>query len=204
MKKEELIALGLSDEQAEKVLEGYKGYIPKNRFDEVNEAKKNAEALVKERDNQIEALKADNADNEALKTQIAKLQADNQKAVEAKDAEIKKIKLDNAVHTALVGAGAKNVKAVLPFLNLEKADIDENGIVTGLSEQIEALKKVEDCSFLFKAEKIVKTKGVTPASANDDGKHDGLTKADFAKMSYKERAKLFDEDEELYNSLAKE
>ena len=59
MKKEELLkkVTGLSDDLAESVIKAYEGYVPKSRFDEVNEAKKNAEALVKERDNQIEALK---------------------------------------------------------------------------------------------------------------------------------------------------
>ena len=46
MKKEDLIALGLTEEQIEKVLnansEQLKGFIPKARFDEVNNAKKQA------------------------------------------------------------------------------------------------------------------------------------------------------------------
>ena len=71
MKKEELLKKvdGLSDELADKVVAAYAGYVPKSRFDEVNEAKKNAEALVKERDGQIEALKEANKGNEDLKKQ---------------------------------------------------------------------------------------------------------------------------------------
>ena len=57
MTKEELKALGLTDEQIGKVDEAYKGFIPKSRFDEVNEAKKKAEETIKERDKQLEALK---------------------------------------------------------------------------------------------------------------------------------------------------
>lgn len=79
MTKDELKALGLTDEQADKVLDGYKGYVPKARFDEVNEAKKNAEALVKERGGQIEKLKTENAGNEDLKKQIEELQKTNEK-----------------------------------------------------------------------------------------------------------------------------
>ena len=44
MTKEQLLEMGLSEEQADKVLaahkEELKGYIPKARFDEVNNAKK--------------------------------------------------------------------------------------------------------------------------------------------------------------------
>ena len=45
MKKEEFVALGISAELAEKAAsasaEELKGYVPKSRFDEVNEEKKN-------------------------------------------------------------------------------------------------------------------------------------------------------------------
>lgn len=203
MKKEELLKKveGLSDDLAEKVIKFYEGYVPKNRFDEVNEAKKNAESLVKERDSQIERLKAATANNETLKAQIIELQENNKKAVEAKDAEIKKIKLDNAVNTALIGAGAKNVKAVLPFIELENVDFDENGNIKGLTEQIDDLKKAEDCSFLFKSENATTTtRGVTPINTNS--KTEGLTKADFNRMSYKERVELYNSNEALYGSLA--
>lgn len=208
MKKEELLKKvdGLSDELADKVVAAYAGYVPKSRFDEVNEAKKNAEALVKERDGQIEALKEANKGNEDLKKQIADLQESNKKAVEAKDAEIKKIRIDNAVQSALTAAGAKNSKAVLPFLKLDDVEIDENGVVKGLSEQIDALKKAEDSSFLFNVAKEPKSKikGATPKASDDGGKKGAITKEDFAKMGYKARMELYNTDKELYDSLAKD
>lgn len=208
MKKEELLKKveGLSDDVAEKVLKAFEGYVPKSRFDEVNDAKKNAEALVKERDTQIEKLKQDNKGNEDLKNQIAKLQDDNKKAVEAKDAEIKKIKIDNAVNTALIGAGAKNTKAVLALLKLDGAELADDGTVKGLSEQIDALKKAEDSSFLFKSEgkNPSPKKGVTPKGNNDPKGNGTVTKEQFAKMGYKERVELFNTDRELYDSLVNE
>ena len=75
MTKEALIALGLTEEQASKVLEGYTGYVPKSRFDEVNEAKKKAEANVKERDKQLEELKKSSGDADALKAEIESCKA---------------------------------------------------------------------------------------------------------------------------------
>ena len=70
MKKDELKNLGLTDEQVEAVLAGYKDFIPKSRFDEVNEARKNAESLVAERDKQIEGLKVSAGSTDELKKQI--------------------------------------------------------------------------------------------------------------------------------------
>nr|CAC27409.1 putative transposase [Acetivibrio thermocellus] len=57
MTKEQLMEMGLTEEQAEKVLviykEDLKSFIPKARFDEVNEAKKNLEEQLKDRDKQL-------------------------------------------------------------------------------------------------------------------------------------------------------
>ena len=101
MKKEDLVKLGLTEEDAEKVAkaseEELKGFIPKARFDEVNEAKKHAEDSVKERDKQIESLKSSAGDAEKLKQQIEELQSANKQKDNEHAAEIKKLKLDNAV-----------------------------------------------------------------------------------------------------------
>ena len=52
MKKEEFVALGISAELAEKAAsasaEELKGYVPKSRFDEVNEEKKNLQRSIQE------------------------------------------------------------------------------------------------------------------------------------------------------------
>ena len=60
MKKEELTAKGLTEEQAKAVMEVYteemKGYIPKSRFDEVNTAKADLEKQVADRDKQLKTL----------------------------------------------------------------------------------------------------------------------------------------------------
>ena len=58
MTKESLIEMGLSEEQAAKVMESLNGsFITKTRFNEVNAELKNAKAAVAERDAQLETLK---------------------------------------------------------------------------------------------------------------------------------------------------
>ena len=154
MKKEELVKLGLDEETAEKVAnasaEELKGFVPKSRFDEVNNAKKTAEDTVKERDQQIESLKsAGNVDD--LKQQITTLQNENKAKDEAHAAELLKVRIDSDVEAALTEAKAKNHKAVKALLDLEKAELGDDGKVKGLREQIAALTKAEDSKFMFNA-----------------------------------------------------
>ena len=195
MKKEELVKLGLTEEDAEKVAkaseEELKGFVPKSRFDEVNEAKKHAEESVKERDKQIEGLKESAGDAEKLKQQIEQLQQDN-KAKDTNHAlEIKKLKLDNAVDSALTAAKAKNVKAVRALLNLDKAELSDDGTVKGLDEQIKTLQTAEDSKFMFESSGKPKMKG---AKTGEDGTDDGNGKPDTSKMSYDELCQFLSEN----------
>ena len=152
MNKEDLLKLGLTEEQAEKVLsantEQLKGFIPKARFDEVNNAKKQAEKDLSDRDKQLETLKNSTGDVETLKNTIKQLQDENKASKEQYEANISKIKLENAIDNALGNAKAKNSKAVRALLDMEKIKF-ENDNLSGLNEQIEALKEAEDSKFLF-------------------------------------------------------
>lgn len=206
MKKEEFIKLGISEELAvecEKAsLEELKSFIPKSRFDEVNNAKNTAEALVKERDGQLETLKISTGDVESLRQQIETLQADNKAKDDAHAAEVKQLKIDNAIESALTGAKAKNNLAVRALLkDLDKAELLEDGTIKGLDEQISSLRKSDEYLFEPKEQKT-KIKGAEPGQGADP-KLDGLTKEQFNKMSYKEKVNLFNENKELYDSLSK-
>lgn len=187
MKKDELIKMGLTDEAAEKVAaasaEELKGFIPKARFDEVNTAKNHAEEQVKERDKQIEGLKAASGDAESLKKQIETLQAANKQKDSEHAAEIKKLKVDAAVDAALTAAKAKNLKAARALLDLDKAELADDGTVKGLAEQIEKLKAGDDTKFMFDASAKPKMKG---AKIGEEGVEDGDGKPDLSKMSYDE------------------
>lgn len=206
MKKEEFVKLGISEELAvecEKASqEELKGFIPKARFDEVNNAKNTAEALVKERDGQIETLKNSTGDAESLRKQIETLQADNKAKDDAHAAEIRQLKIDSAIESALTGAKAKNKIAVKALLtDLDKAEIAEDGTIKGLAEQIAALQKSDEYLFEAKEAKF-KVKGAKLGESGDPDPKE-LTKEQFNKMSYKEKVNLFNENKELYDSLSK-
>lgn len=172
MEKEKLIELGLTEEQADKLIAEHKaqleGYIPKNRFDEVNNAKKQLEKDITERDNQLKTLKESAGDNEALQNEITKLQNDNKAAKENYDKEIAALKLNSAIETALRSHNAKNITAAKSLLDISKISLDNENLL-GFEEQIKALKEGETTKFLFGEEAKTETKspaGATPGTGN--------------------------------------
>ena len=86
MTKEELVSMGLSEEQAGKVLDAHKEelkeYVPKSRFNEVNEEKKTLKSQLADRDKQLTELKNTAGDNEQLKQKIAELEDTNKESVQ--------------------------------------------------------------------------------------------------------------------------
>lgn len=148
MNKEDLIAMGLTEEQAKKVMDSLDGnYVTKARFNEVNKENSALKKSVSDRDKQLEDLKKSSGDNATLQQQIADLQKQNAEQQKAHDEELAKLKLDNAVELALSGANARNGKAVMAMLDMSKVKIGEDGKLSGFDEQIEALKKSDAYMF---------------------------------------------------------
>jgi phage minor structural protein GP20 len=190
MKKEDFIALGIDEELAIKCEkasnEELKGYVPYDRFKEVIEEKNKLKNDIADRDKQFETLKNSTGDVEAMKEQIASLQADNKAKDEAHAAEIKQMKINSALESALIGSKAKNVTAVKALIkDLDKAELQDDGSIKGLEEQIAALKKSD--SYLFEEATTAKPnfKGFQPGVAK---KETTTGKVDMSKMSYEELA----------------
>lgn len=168
MTKEQLIAMGLTEEQASKVMESLNGnFITMKRFNELNETKKQLEKDIQTRDQQLEELKK--VDAAGLQAEITRLQGENKTAKENFEAQLKQMQLDSAVEKALLAAKAKNVKAVKALLDLEKAELDGENI-KGLDDQIKKLQEGEDSKFLFNVEdpgNKTKFKGIKPGEGTD-------------------------------------
>lgn len=195
MTKEKLLEWGLTEEQATKVMEGLNGsFVTKARFNEVNTELTTAKNTIKERDTQLETLKKASGDTKALQDQITQLQADNKKKDTDHAAELKNLKISNAVELALTGAKAKNNTAVKALLAafLEKAELADDGTVKGLDDEIGKLTKGEDTAFLFDTSGKAKFKGAKAAEKSDP--HNQPTGDDLSKMSYDELCKYMEEN----------
>ena len=185
MKKEELMKLeGMTDDLATKIVEmstnEMKGMIPKTRLDEVIAERDNAKKDHADVLKQLGALQKETGDVQSLKDKIQELQDSAKESEKTHAAEMQTLKINNAVDAALIGAKALNTKAVKALLNLEKAELAEDGTVKGLAEQIKALQTAEDSKFLFGSSKF---KGATPGESGND---DGDKGVDTSKMTYSE------------------
>lgn len=154
MKKEEFVALGISEDIAEKAAEASKKelewFVPKTRFNEVNEAKKKLETDITERDTQLETLKKSAGDNESLKTQIETLQNENKTVKEKYESDMKDLKMSTAIKLSLSGK-AHDEELVAGLFDRTKLILGEDGKITGLDEQLNTLKSEK--SFLFMDDK---------------------------------------------------
>lgn len=187
MKKEELMKLeGMTEELATKIAEQsaeeLKGMIPKARFDEVIAERDHAKQDHSEVLKQLGALQKETGDVQSLKDKIAEMETAAKESEKTHAAEIQTLKINNAVDTALIGAKALNMKAVKALLNLEGAELSDDGTVKGLSDQIKALQSAEDSKFLFGSSTM---KG---AKTGESGNEDGDKGVDISKMTYSELA----------------
>ena len=112
------------------------------------------------------------------------------------EGKIALLEIDNIVNVALSNAKAKNNVAVRALLDLKDVKV-KDGKIKGLDEQLAEVAKANP--YLFG--ETSGPKGVAPG--NPGGKSTGgtVTKEDFAKMTYSQRAELYSKDIELYNSL---
>ena len=186
MKKEDLIAMGLTEDQAKKVMDSLDGnFVTKARFNEVNEENKTLKQSVADRDKQLEDLKKSSGDNAELKKQIETLQQQNADQKKAHDAEMAQLKLDNAIDAALTAAGVKNIKAVRAMIDTSKMKLGEDGTVEGLSDAIKAVQKSDSYMFNTVQQKQQTFKGFQPGAS---GEVKPGTEVDTSKMTYSELA----------------
>ena len=199
MKREDFIALGIDEGLASKCekasSEELKNYVPYERFKELVDEKNKLKTDIADRDKQFETLKNSSGDVEAMKEQIATLQAENKSKDEAHAAEIRQMKINSALESALIGSKAKNLTAVKALIkDLDKAELQDDGSIKGLEEQIAALKKSD--SYLFEEAVATKPsfKGFQPGVAK---KETTTGKVDMSRMSYDELASYIENNPDI-------
>lgn len=147
MNKASLKALGIEDEELiskiiiehGKDIEGLK-----SELKEKSAAIEQAQKQLGEANEKIESFKS--LDVEGIKAAADEWKAKAEQAKAEADATIKQIRFDHAVDSALSGT-VRNVKAVRALLDPTKLTLGEDGKLTGLSEQLDALRKTDE--FLF-------------------------------------------------------
>lgn len=172
MKKEELTAKGLTEEQANVVIgiytEEMKGFIPKSRFDEVNTAKTDLEKQVADRDKQLKALKDEAKDSEALQTKITELEDANKATKKAYEDKIRDMKLTSAIKDQLTDC--KYPELVADKFDRSKLILADDGSVSGLAEQLKTVKETYKELFVPPVSgKTPPNNGKTPPQVTDDG-----------------------------------
>ena len=103
---------------------------------------------------------------------VKQLQADVENWKIKYNQDLESARLDSAIQLAIAKSGTLSEKALMGLLDKDKIKFDKDGKLTGLDEQLEAIKK-ED-SFLFKA-----AEPNEPKKGNDvvlDGYHGGNPK----------------------------
>lgn len=200
MTREELKAMGLSDEQVDSVMaaHGKSTNALKEKADSVEGLESQItdyKSQIAERDTQLDELKKVDADG--LKAKIDELKTANETAATEYQEQLDKQAKDFALDKALTGAKSKNNKAVIANLDLDTIKF-KDGEITGLKEQLETLQ--ESDAYLFEQEQTNDTKPnfTTGNHTKGSGK---LTQDDFNKLGYKERLKLKQDSPEEYNSL---
>lgn len=161
MKKEELVAKGLSEEHAQIAVDAWneavKGFVPKERFDEVGGKLKEANAT-------IDTLKKGNVDNEELQKQVKEYK-EKAAALEAEAANTRKV---YALKEKLTAAGVLDADYVIYKQGgLDKFTFDKDGKPIGVEDVVKPLK--ESSPHLFKAEPGADYKpngGGTPPAKN--------------------------------------
>lgn len=119
-------------------------WIPKTKFDDVNTEKNNYKTQVDNLNIELGKLKKQLEDDDDASQTIADLQ----KQIKDKETEMEKIRKQNAIKLEVLKANPNDVADILPHLKDETIAIAEDGVITGLKEQLEALK--ESKAYLFK------------------------------------------------------
>lgn len=174
-------------------------YVGKGKYDSLQALLDGKTTELDTANGLIAELKKGTKGNEDLQGKITGYETQ----VQQLQAELEKTKLENAIQLAL-----RDAKAVDPdylaFKLREKysADelmLDENGKIKGMDDKLAGLKTQFPAQFEGSGSKKV----IENKLPDDQGGGDSVTKDDFAKMSYQERLKLFNENPDTYAELTK-
>lgn len=173
-------------------------YIPKEKFDAVNNEKNDYKQQIADRDTQLDDLKKKAKGNEELQEEIDRLKEENNNTKNDYEQKLQEKTFNYELEKALSAQQAKNPKAVKALLNTDVIKLDGDKLL-GLEEQLTALK--ESDGYLFGEDQPAGLKGRSPHSSDPNNKP---TTKKFADMTSTERMELKEKDPTLYQNMRKE
>ncbi|MDR2943647.1 MAG: phage scaffolding protein [Methanosarcinales archaeon] len=188
MDQKRLMEIGLDETTAKKVYDELvsdkekENWIPKHRLDQTTErmkaaedAKKELEKQLLERDKQLETLSKESKSAEDLKKQIKELQDSNAEEKTKRETAEKEFasKLKATARAAiddriLTGAKAKNLKSAKALLKDLGDELDNEKYAAEREKEIKELIEAEDSKFMFGTGDFSGLKGRQPGGSGGD------------------------------------
>lgn len=179
-------------------------YVGKGKYDALQDAFSGKETELASANELIAQLKKDTKGNEELQGKITGYETQVQQLQE----QLAETKMKSAIKVALLSEKAVDVDYLTYKLNEklkekgEKLELDENDNIKGWNDKISGLKT--QFPTMFESASAggdgYKPLGDGKLPTGDDGR-DKVTKEEFAKMGYKSRVELKENNPELYSRL---
>jgi uncharacterized protein (DUF3084 family) len=197
MKRDFLKSLGIEDKETiDKILDENSADIgrAKGDLDDVKSQLVKAQSDLAKKTAEFDNLKESTKDYDDMASKIKQLDLDKAQLVADKkqleidlDAKVSQILKTHAIENSVRDAKAKNTKAVMALLDVEKITY-KDGQLSGISEQLETLKTGEDTSFLFGDTKAIPS-GTHSGRPNSAGGNNPPTANSFAEAIAKQLGK---------------
>ena len=169
MNREELKALGLTDDQIDKVMASHGKVVNsiKDKADKVDSLESQIadyKQQLEDRDTQLQELGEKAKGNEELTSQIEELKQQNETTKTEYEKKLEQQAFDHKLETSLSSAKVKNAKAVKALLDMDTIKLDGDTL-KGLDDQLNKLKESE--TYLFEVEEEPNTPEiVSPGNPN--------------------------------------
>lgn len=144
MKLEDLTKAGLTEEQANNVLELHKkaidgNYVPKQTFEAERDKVKTANETIADRDKQIEELGKFKGTAEELQKKVNDLTNENAENAKKYEAQLKDLEETTAIRAA-VSDQVYSADDIMSKIDRTKLTFKDGKVVAGLVEQMDAIK----------------------------------------------------------------
>ena len=185
MKRETLKEHGLTDEQIDFVMaENGKDINALNeKVNGLTSERDGLQQQITERDTQLNGLKKSAKDNDELQDQIKQLQEANKSAQQKYQNDLAAQTKSFKIEGALRDAKARNVKAVLSLIDTDKVEVAKDGSLSGLTDQIDAVKKSDGYLFDGDAAKAKQVRVNPGFKDNGNSSSDNITNKIAARLA---------------------